>query len=70
MLIPFSPKHLLTCRLALYYFRTLDYLGDIVLPGLLLAWAARLDIRSYGSLSSPYASKGMADSLIPSSLLY
>jgi len=33
-------------------------LGDIVLPGLLLAWAARLDIRSYGSLSSPYASKG------------
>ena len=33
-------------------------LGDIVLPGLLLAWAARLDIRSYGSLWSPYAGRG------------
>ena len=43
-------------------------LGDIVLPGLLLVWAARLDIRSYGSLSSPYASKGddlMSDDLTP-----
>lgn len=30
----------------------------IVLPGLLLAWAARYDIRRYGSLASPYASNG------------
>ena len=33
-------------------------LGDIVLPGLLLVWCARLDMRRYGSLSSESASKG------------
>lgn len=33
-------------------------LGDIVLPGLLLVWTARLDMRRYGSLSSESASKG------------
>eukprot|EP00596_Hydrurales_sp_CCMP1899_P004215 CAMPEP_0119039510 /NCGR_PEP_ID=MMETSP1177-20130426/9053_1 /TAXON_ID=2985 /ORGANISM="Ochromonas sp, Strain CCMP1899" /LENGTH=253 /DNA_ID=CAMNT_0007003499 /DNA_START=70 /DNA_END=831 /DNA_ORIENTATION=- len=33
-------------------------LGDIVLPGLLLVWAARLDIRQYGSLTSSYAANG------------
>jgi signal peptide peptidase-like protein 2B len=33
-------------------------LGDIVLPGLLLVWTARLDMRRYGSLSSENASKG------------
>lgn len=33
-------------------------LGDIVLPGLLLVWAARLDIRRYGLLTAPQASSG------------
>jgi signal peptide peptidase-like protein 2B len=33
-------------------------LGDVVLPGLLLVWCARLDMRRYGSLSSESASKG------------
>lgn len=33
-------------------------LGDIVLPGLLLVWAARLDLRRHGSLTSDEAGKG------------
>jgi hypothetical protein len=33
-------------------------LGDIVLPGLLLAWAARYDVRRYGTLQSERAQRG------------
>jgi len=33
-------------------------LGDIVLPGLLLVWSARYDMRRYGTLNSDLSSKG------------
>ena len=33
-------------------------LGDLLLPGLLVVWAARLDMRTYGTLSSEQAGGG------------
>jgi len=53
------PMLLIVPSISTYYSsESILGLGDIVLPGLLAVWAARYDLRRYGTLQSEQASKG------------